>query len=56
MITRNGSNRRSFMKYLVASPLLAQITAKDISAKSLAAVGLALVVMIPAIPTTMSAC
>ncbi len=41
MITRNGSNRRSFMKYLVASPLLAQITAKDISAKSLAAVGLA---------------
>jgi uncharacterized pyridoxal phosphate-dependent enzyme len=41
MITRNGSNRRSFMKYLVASPLLAQITAKDLSAKSLAAVGLA---------------
>src|SRR6201992_1985978 len=40
MITRNGSNRRSFMKYLVASPLLAQITAKDLSAKSLAAVGL----------------
>jgi uncharacterized pyridoxal phosphate-dependent enzyme len=41
MITRNGSNRRSFMKYLVASPLLAQITAKDLSARSLAAVGLA---------------
>ena len=41
MITRNGSNRRSFMKMIVASPLLAQITAKDISAKSLAAVGLA---------------
>jgi uncharacterized pyridoxal phosphate-dependent enzyme len=40
MITRNGSNRRSFMKFLAASPLLAQITAKDISAKSLAAVGL----------------
>src|SRR3984957_9980749 len=36
MITRNGSNRRSFMKMIVASPLLAQITAK-----SLAAVGLA---------------
>jgi L-seryl-tRNA(Ser) seleniumtransferase len=41
MITRNGSNRRSFMKFLAASPLLAQITAKDLSAKSLAAVGLA---------------
>jgi L-seryl-tRNA(Ser) seleniumtransferase len=41
MITRNGSNRRSFMKYLVASPLLAQITAKDLSDRSLAAVGLA---------------
>ncbi|HEX3120727.1 MAG TPA: hypothetical protein VHP80_16645 [Candidatus Acidoferrum sp.] len=41
MITRNGSNRRSFMKLLAASPLLAQITAKDLSAKSLAAVGLA---------------
>src|ERR1700722_10153681 len=41
MITRNGSNRRSFMKMIVASPLLAQITAKDLSAKSLAAVGLA---------------
>ncbi len=41
MITRNGSNRRSFMKMLAASPLLAQITAKDLSAKSLAAVGLA---------------
>src|ERR1051326_8921090 len=40
MITRNGSNRRSFMKLLAASPLLAQITAKDLSAKSLAAVGL----------------
>jgi uncharacterized pyridoxal phosphate-dependent enzyme len=40
MITRNGSNRRSFMKFLAASPLLAQITAKDLSAKSLAAVGL----------------
>jgi len=41
MITRNGSNRRSFMKLLAASPLLAQIRAKDLSAKSLAAVGLA---------------
>ena len=41
MITRNGSNRRLFMKLLAASPLLAQITAKDLSAKSLAAVGLA---------------
>src|ERR1700689_2994958 len=41
MLTRNGSNRRSFMKLLAASPLLAQITAKDLSAKSLAAVGLA---------------
>jgi uncharacterized pyridoxal phosphate-dependent enzyme len=41
MITRNGANRRSFMKMLAASPLLAQITAKDLSAKSLAAVGLA---------------
>ena len=41
MLTRNGSNRRSFMKMLAASPLLAQITAKDLSAKSLAAVGLA---------------
>jgi uncharacterized pyridoxal phosphate-dependent enzyme len=40
MTTRNGSNRRSFMKLLAASPLLAQITAKDLSAKSLAAVGL----------------
>src|SRR6202050_5304600 len=41
MLTRNGSNRRSFMKLLAASPLLAQITAKDLSAKSLAAVCLA---------------
>lgn len=41
MLNRNGSNRRSFMKMLAASPLLAQITAKDLSAKSLAAVGLA---------------
>ena len=32
MITRKGSNRRSFMKFLAASPLLAQITAKDLSA------------------------
>jgi uncharacterized pyridoxal phosphate-dependent enzyme len=41
MTNRSGANRRSFMKMLAASPLLAQITAKDLSAKSLAAVGLA---------------
>src|ERR1700691_1629818 len=36
-----NSSRRSFVKLVAASPLLAQITAKDLSAKSLAAVGLA---------------
>src|SRR2546430_8564124 len=35
-----GSNRRSFMKYLAASPLLAQIAAQDLYAKSAAAIGL----------------
>ena len=35
-----GSNRRSFMKYLAASPLLAQIAAQDLYAKSVAAIGL----------------
>lgn len=34
------SNRRSFMKYLAASPLLAQIAAQDLYAKSAAAIGL----------------
>ena len=36
-----GSNRRSFMKYLAASPLLAQIAAQGFYAKSAAAIGLA---------------
>lgn len=35
-----GSNRRSFMKYLAASPLLVQIAAQDLYAKSAAAFGL----------------
>ncbi len=35
-----GSNRRSFMKYLAASPLLAQIAVQDLYAKSAAAIGL----------------
>ncbi|HLK05692.1 MAG TPA: hypothetical protein VKT53_14735 [Candidatus Acidoferrum sp.] len=35
------SNRRSFMKYLAASPLLAQIAAQGFYAKSAAAIGLA---------------
>jgi L-seryl-tRNA(Ser) seleniumtransferase len=36
-----GSNRRSFMKYLAASPLLAQIAAQGLYVKSAAAIGLA---------------
>ncbi len=35
-----GSNRRSFMKYLAASPLLAQIAAQGLYVKSAAAIGL----------------
>jgi len=40
MSRSHGSNRRSFMKYLAASPLLAQIAAQDLYAKSAAAIGL----------------
>ena len=40
MSRSEGSNRRSFMKYLAASPLLAQIAAQDLYAKSAAAIGL----------------
>jgi len=40
MSRSQGSNRRSFMKYLAASPLLAQIAAQDLYAKSAAAMGL----------------
>ncbi len=40
MSRSQGSNRRSFMKYLAASPLLAQIAAQDLYAKSAAALGL----------------
>ncbi len=40
MSRSQGSNRRSFMKYLAASPLLAQIAAQDFYAKSAAAIGL----------------
>src|SRR5258708_14351226 len=40
MSRSQGSNRRSFMKYLAASPLLAQIAAEDLYAKSAAAIGL----------------
>ncbi|MBS1840874.1 MAG: hypothetical protein JSS69_02060 [Acidobacteria bacterium] len=40
MSRSQGSNRRSFMKYLAASPLLAQIAAQNLYAKSAAAVGL----------------
>jgi uncharacterized pyridoxal phosphate-dependent enzyme len=36
-----GSSRRSFMKYLAASPLLAQIAAQGLYTKSAAAIGLA---------------
>ena len=32
MSRSQGSNRRSFMKYLAASPLLAQIAAQDLYA------------------------
>ena len=35
------SSRRGFMKMLAASPLLAQIAAQDLYAKSFAAMGLA---------------
>src|SRR5205085_9685301 len=40
MSRSQGSNRRSFMKYLAASPLLAQIAVQDLYAKSAAAIGL----------------
>lgn len=40
MVSAQGTNRRGFMKILVASPLLAQIAAQDLYAKSAAAVGL----------------
>src|SRR5438552_13201118 len=40
MSRSQGSNRRSFMKYLAASPLLVQIAAQDLYAKSAAAIGL----------------
>src|SRR6267154_429850 len=40
MSRSQGSIRRSFMKYLAASPLLAQIAAQDLYAKSAAALGL----------------
>jgi len=39
-MSSQGSNRRSFMKYLAASPLLAQIAAQDLYAKSAAVMGL----------------
>src|SRR5579884_2779113 len=41
MIGSDKSNRRGFMKFLAASPLLAQIAAQQLYAKSAAAVGLA---------------
>jgi len=41
MSNPQGSNRRGFMKFLVASPLLAQIAAQDLYAKSAVAIGLA---------------
>src|SRR5215471_663794 len=40
MALLSGTNRRSFMKMLAASPLLAQIAAENLYAKSAAAVGL----------------
>jgi L-seryl-tRNA(Ser) seleniumtransferase len=40
MSSANESNRRGFMKMLVASPLLAQIAAQGLYAKSAAAIGL----------------
>jgi uncharacterized pyridoxal phosphate-dependent enzyme len=40
MTTSQGSNRRSFMKTLAASPLLMQIAMQNLSAKSLSAAGL----------------
>ena len=40
MPASQGSNRRSFMKYLAASPLLAQIAAQSVYVKSAAAMGL----------------
>jgi seryl-tRNA(Sec) selenium transferase len=39
--TQQGSSRRHFMKMVVASPLLAQIAAQNLYAKSAAAVGVA---------------
>ena len=41
MSNAQGSNRRGFMKLLAASPLLAQIAAQDLYAKSAVAIGLA---------------
>jgi uncharacterized pyridoxal phosphate-dependent enzyme len=41
MLVAEESGRRRFMKMLVASPLLAQIAAQDLYAKSSAAIGLA---------------
>ena len=41
MSNPQGSNRRGFMKFLAASPLLAQIAAQDLYAKSAVAIGLA---------------
>jgi uncharacterized pyridoxal phosphate-dependent enzyme len=41
MSRTQGSSRRNFMKYLAASPLLAQIAAKDLYVKSAGAFGLA---------------
>ena len=40
MLVEQGSSRRGFMKLLVASPLLAQITAQNLYAKSAAAFGI----------------
>lgn len=40
MALANGSNRRGFVKMLAASPLLAQLAAQELYAKSAAAVGL----------------
>ena len=39
--TQSGSSRRHFMKMLAASPLLAQIAAQNLYAKSASAVGIA---------------
>ena len=41
MSRSQGASRRGFMKFLAASPLLAQIAAQDLYAKSAAAIGLA---------------